>query len=75
MYLRWPRMGYQALLFCPDEKTARVVTQVLSELEFGIEPCSDVALPLHHWQAYQCLSSGEVNPPLVEAVFVVERDR
>src|SRR5712692_1057783 len=34
-------MGYQALLFCPDEKTARVVTQVLSELEFGIEPCSE----------------------------------
>ena len=32
-------MSYQALLFCPDEKTARVVTQVLSELEFSVEPC------------------------------------
>src|SRR6266700_5086313 len=32
-------MGYQALLFCPDEKTARTVTQVLSELEFGVESC------------------------------------
>jgi TonB family protein len=32
-------MGYQALLFCPDEKTARTVTQVLSELEFSVEPC------------------------------------
>src|ERR1700686_5178154 len=32
-------MGYQALLFCPDEKTARTVTQVLSELEFTVEPC------------------------------------
>ena len=32
-------MGYQALLFCPDEKTARTVTQVLSELEFTIEAC------------------------------------
>jgi periplasmic protein TonB len=32
-------MGYQALLFCPDEKTARVVTQVLSELEFEVDPC------------------------------------
>lgn len=32
-------MGYQALLFCPDEKTARTVTQVLSELEFNVEPC------------------------------------
>ena len=32
-------MGYQALLFCPDEKTARTVTQVLSELEFSVEAC------------------------------------
>src|SRR5499425_83089 len=32
-------MGYQALLFCPDEKTARTVTQVLNELEFNVEPC------------------------------------
>src|SRR3974377_1584610 len=32
-------MGYQALLFCPDEKTARTVTQVLSELEFNVECC------------------------------------
>ena len=34
-------MGYQALLFCPDEKTARSVTQVLGELEFSVEPCSE----------------------------------
>jgi protein TonB len=34
-------MGYQALLFCPDEKTARTVTQVLSELEFNVEYCSE----------------------------------
>jgi periplasmic protein TonB len=32
-------MSYQALLFCPDEKTARTVTQILSELEFNVEPC------------------------------------
>ncbi len=32
-------MGYQALLFCPDEKTVRTVTQVLSELEFNVESC------------------------------------
>ena len=32
-------MGYEALLFCPDEKTARTVTQVLSELEFNVEAC------------------------------------
>ncbi len=31
-------MGYQALLFCPDEKLARVVSQVFTELDFSIEP-------------------------------------
>lgn len=34
-------MGYHALLFCPEEKTARVVTQVLSELDFSVEPCTE----------------------------------
>ena len=32
-------MSYRALLFCPDEKIARTVTQVLSELEFAVESC------------------------------------
>jgi periplasmic protein TonB len=30
-------MSYKSLLFCPDEKAAKVVTQVLSELEFTVE--------------------------------------
>ena len=30
-------MGYQALLFCPDEKLARVVSQVFAELDFSTE--------------------------------------
>jgi len=34
-------MAFQALLFCPDDKTARTVTQVLSELEFNVEPCTE----------------------------------
>src|ERR1700682_5830594 len=34
-------MSYQSLLFCPDEKTARTVTQVLTELEFAVESCSE----------------------------------
>ncbi len=34
-------MSYQALLFCQDEKTARTVTQVLSELEFQVEACTE----------------------------------
>jgi len=34
-------MSYKSLLFCPDERTARVVTQVLSELEFSVEAAND----------------------------------
>src|SRR6201998_732857 len=34
-------MAFQALLFCPDDKTARTVTQVLSELEFTVEACTE----------------------------------
>lgn len=34
-------MSYQALLFCPDQKTARIVTQVLTELEFRVDICSE----------------------------------
>jgi protein TonB len=34
-------MSYQALLFCPDDKTARVVTQVLTELDFTVEACAE----------------------------------
>ena len=30
-------MSYQALLFCPDVRLARVVTQVFSELDFTVE--------------------------------------
>jgi TonB family protein len=34
-------MGYQALLFCPDEKLAAVVSQVFSELDFTVETVHD----------------------------------
>lgn len=34
-------MSFQALLFCPDEKTARAVTQVLSELDFAVAACTE----------------------------------
>src|SRR5580698_4079788 len=34
-------MGYQALLFCPDERTARTVTQVLRELDFSVTTCTE----------------------------------
>ena len=31
-------MGYTALLFCPDEKTSRVLSQILAELDFSVDP-------------------------------------
>jgi TonB family protein len=31
-------MGYQALLFCPDEKLARIISQVFNELDFSVSP-------------------------------------
>jgi periplasmic protein TonB len=34
-------MSYKSLLFCPDEKTARLVTQVLKELEFTVAVSND----------------------------------
>ena len=34
-------MGYQALLFCCDEKLARVVSQVFSELDFSVEAVNE----------------------------------
>src|SRR6266852_525633 len=39
--LRLLNMRYKALLFCPDEKMARTVTQVLSELDFTVVPCTE----------------------------------
>src|SRR5215470_16664015 len=34
-------MSYKSLLFCPDEKAARLVAQVLSELEFTVTLAND----------------------------------
>jgi protein TonB len=34
-------MSYQALLFCLDERLARVVTQVFSDLDFTVEPVNE----------------------------------
>ena len=34
-------MSFKSLLFCPDDKTARVVTQVLTELDFTVEPVGE----------------------------------
>src|SRR4249920_1556946 len=63
-------MGYQALLFCPDEKTARTVTQVLSELDFTIEPCSEPfaavkKLTTQHFDAVVVYCDNEQNATLL----------
>src|SRR5271155_2244756 len=34
-------MGYQALIFSPDEKLARVASQVFTELDFTVEPAHE----------------------------------
>jgi TonB family protein len=34
-------MSYQALLFCPDEKTARTITQILGDLDFNVTACTE----------------------------------
>ncbi|MFY9676866.1 MAG: TonB family protein [Terriglobales bacterium] len=49
-------MGYQALLFCTDEKLARVVSQLFGELEFAVAPVNDPfaavkTLMAHHYDA------------------------
>ncbi len=35
-------MGYQALLFCPDDRTARIVSRVCTELDFTVEPVHEL---------------------------------
>src|ERR1041385_8652658 len=37
-------MSYKSLLFCPDDKTAQLLTQVLSELDFTVELAHDPEL-------------------------------
>jgi len=63
-------MGYQALLFCPDEKIARVVTHVLSDLEFSIETATEPfaavkKLMAQHFDAIVVDCENEQNATLV----------
>ncbi len=63
-------MSYKALLFCPDEKTARVVTQVLSELDFQVEPCNEPfaavkKLTAEHFDAIVVECDNEQNASLL----------
>jgi TonB family protein len=63
-------MGYQALLFCPDEKLANVVTQVFNELDFSVEavhePFAAVKkLMAQHYDALVVNSENEQNASLL----------
>src|SRR5215469_3558567 len=63
-------MSYQALLFCPDDKTARVVTQVLAELDFTVEPCNEPfsavkKLMAQHFDAIVVDCDNEQNAALI----------
>jgi len=63
-------MAYQALFFCPDEKTARTVTQVLSELDFAVIPCTEPfgavkKLMAEHFDAVVVDCDNEQNATLV----------
>ena len=40
-------MSLQALVFCADEKVVRVLRRVLSELEIGMEQCTDAESAIH----------------------------
>ncbi len=47
-------MGYQALLFCPDEKLARVVSQVFTELDFTVDPVQEPFAAVKKLMAQRC---------------------
>lgn len=63
-------MSYKALLFCPEEKTARVVTQVLTELDFHVDPCNETfaavkKLMAEHFDAIVVDCDNEQNAALL----------
>ena len=72
-------MSYQALLFCPDEKTARVVSQVLTDLEFAVEPCHEPfaavkKLMTQHFDALVGQTAGFVRTDSIRKRFAAKRD-
>src|ERR1700690_1714956 len=63
-------MGYQSLLFCPEEKLARVVSQVFSELDFTVEPVHEPfaavkKLMTQHYDAIVVDTENEQNASLL----------
>jgi TonB family protein len=63
-------MSYKSLLFCPDERSARLVTQVLSDLEFAVELADDVSTAMtkltdEHFDALVVDCQNEENAALL----------
>src|SRR5450755_2196804 len=63
-------MGYQSLLFCPDEKLACVVSQVFGELDFTVEPVHEPfaavkKLMTQHYDAIVVDTENEQNASLL----------
>lgn len=63
-------MTFHALLFCPDEKTSRVTTQILNELEFTVEPSTEPfaavkKLMAQHFDAIVVDCDNEQNASLI----------
>jgi len=63
-------MTYRALLFCPESKTALVVTQVLGELDFQVEPCHEPVAAIQkltqaHWDAVVVDCADDENAALL----------
>jgi periplasmic protein TonB len=63
-------MGYQALLFCPDEKLSNVVSQVFTDLDFSVEVVHDPfgavkRLMARHYDALVVDTENEQNAPLL----------
>ena len=63
-------MGYQALLFCSDEKLARVVSQVFSDLDFSVEAVNEPfaavkKLMTQHYDAIAVDCENEQNASLL----------
>jgi hypothetical protein len=73
-------MSYKALLFCPDERTAKTVTQVLSELEFQVEACNEPFAAVAAdgrllTQSRRCDNQTECHPAVQERALRVQQRR
>jgi protein TonB len=69
-------MGYQALLFCPDEKLARVLSQIFSELDFAVDPVNErdavlEKLKARHYDAVVAdCDNEEIAAPLLKSAHI-----